>query len=201
MGQALDFQLESTLKSRTYGQPFNKTQKVTTPAYRIEHLSRLLVTNAQGEHILPWALNDVLYCHQHPAATSRYEMRVIQTSQKPGNLKESVQMSEQHLSSGIWIATPAGSSAAIISYGQPVLPLHARTFLVSARELYGQKSTPRLSSFALNGATEALEVFSHMRHSLVCADGPDSCKELGFGSTIRLTLPHTGLLGLVVKNP
>ena len=68
------------------------------------------------------ALNDVLIAHQHPAATSRYLVRLGR-------------ISETHRSSGLWVSTPAGSTAGIRSSGGAVLPLRSRRLQFRAREL------------------------------------------------------------------
>ena len=53
-------------------------------------------------------LNDILICHQNPAAVSRYYLSI-------GNIKE------EQRSSGLWVAAPAGSSGAIQSAGGKIL--------------------------------------------------------------------------------
>src|SRR5205085_3194359 len=63
------------------------------------------VTRIEAEvagHRLPPALNDFLLAHQQPAATSRYRLRLGPRA-------------EDHRSSGLWVATPAGSTAGIHS--------------------------------------------------------------------------------------
>jgi NAD+ kinase len=58
-----------------------------------------------GETPLPYlALNDVLFCQVCPAASSRYILSLGEEA-------------ERHVSSGVWVATPSGSSSAILSAG------------------------------------------------------------------------------------
>src|SRR5205814_3511997 len=60
-------------------------------------------------------LNEALFCHASPAATSRYILRVT----SPDGTSEE----EEQKSSGMWIGPAAGSTAAQRSAGGRVLPL------------------------------------------------------------------------------
>ena len=78
------------------------------------------------------ALNDVLITHPHPAATSRYELQIGKRA-------------EEQKSSGLWIATPAGSTGAVAASGGRPLPWTSRTLQYRVREAYkGRLSKPRL---------------------------------------------------------
>ncbi len=68
-------------------------------------------------------LNEALFCHSSPAATSRYELR-------QGRARE------EQRSSGFWIGPAAGSTAALRSAGGKVLPLASRTLQLVVREPY-----------------------------------------------------------------
>jgi NAD+ kinase len=58
-----------------------------------------------GRSALPHlALNDMLFCQRCPAASSRYTLAVNGRT-------------ERHISSGVWISTPSGSTSAIFSAG------------------------------------------------------------------------------------
>ncbi len=69
------------------------------------------------------ALNDLLVCHSNPPAMSHYTVTV-------GSRTE-----DQH-SSGVWVATAAGSTGAIQSAGGRPLPLLSRQLKYQPRELY-----------------------------------------------------------------
>lgn len=69
------------------------------------------------------ALNDILVAHEQPAATSRYRIHLGRRA-------------EDHRSSGLWIATSAGSTAGIRSAGGQVMQLGERRLQFRARELY-----------------------------------------------------------------
>ena len=79
-------------------------------------LSRIRVT-VDGEPAHWPALNDVLFAHANPAATSRYLLRIGDVA-------------EVQKSSGIWISTSAGSTGAIRSAGGECMDLSDRKSVV-----------------------------------------------------------------------
>jgi len=89
--------------------------------------SRLVakITSAKtGQSILSEpVLNDFLFCNANPAATTRYYITL-------GTLTESQK------SSGVWISTPTGSSAAIKAAGGSVESPEQRRFQFCVRELF-----------------------------------------------------------------
>lgn len=74
----------------------------------------------------PPALNDILYAATSPAATTRYLLSF-------GNQEE------WHRSSGVWIATPAGSTAAIGAAGGQQMDLGASALQYFVREPYAAR--------------------------------------------------------------
>src|SRR4029434_11165662 len=75
-------------------------------------LARMQVTI--NDRLLPYyALNDLLVAHANPAAMTSYTIQL-------GTI------SEPQRSSGLWIATAAGSTAAIRAAGGRMLPLRSR---------------------------------------------------------------------------
>lgn len=105
----------------------------------IERMPRLALCldDCPVEHHI---LNDCLFTNQNPAAMTRY---VIDTDGAR----------EYHYSSGVWIATGAGSTAAIHSAGSTPVDAHQPCLLFRVREPYhgrhrlhilaGQSSPPR----------------------------------------------------------
>ncbi len=155
---------------------------------RVQEVRRLKVVTSQG-HSLPLGLNDLLLCNRHPAATSRYQLSV--TSSRNAE-------SEKQLSSGIWISAPAGSTAAISSYGLPRLELNSQQYLLAVREPYvALGASLRLEKRVLDGRHDALTLFCRMRQGMVCVDGPDASALLGFGESVRISLPDSSRLNLV----
>lgn len=141
---------------------------------------------------LPLALNDVLLCHKHPAASSRYEISVLQN--------ETVRANEKQVSSGVWLSTFLGRSAAIASYDFHNVPHEPAYVYVAARELYRPFSEElKLGHFFIDGEKEFLSISSRMRQGLVCVDGPDFCAPFGFGDRIEVSLPEHAALSLIVQ--
>jgi NAD+ kinase len=107
----------------------------------------------------PPALNDVLVANCNPAATTRYTLVA-------GN------RTERHRCSGLWISTPAGSTAGIRSAGGVVLPLHMPLLQYLVRE-------PAISPLAhyellrgVRNLDEGIVVMSEMYEGFIYVDGP-----------------------------
>ena len=157
---------------------------------RVVSVRRLRLKIDDKNHI-PLALNDILITHLHPAATSRYQLSLL-------NDKNETLHAEKQLSSGLWISTAAGSTAAIASYGFPPEPLSSNCMLGAVREPYAvQGQENKLNKFILNGDKESLSVFSRMRQGIVCLDGPDFSLQFGFGETLQVTSPKSASLQLI----
>lgn len=136
-------------------------------------LTRMKVT-LNGKVIAKRVLNDALFCHASPAATSRYIMTF-------GDI------TEEHKSSGFWIGPAAGSTAAQRSAGGKILPLTSSDLQLVAREPYtprGQKY--RLKSF-LVAPGASVTVRSKMREGAMFFDGPEERVSPAFGDTIVFT--------------
>jgi NAD+ kinase len=108
-------------------------------------------------------LNDALFCHEIPAATSRYIVRVTQGD---GHVEE-----EEQRSSGLWVGPAAGSTAALRSSGGRVLPLASHKIQYVVREPY----TPLGERLALSRGTideeGSLVVLNKMREAKLFLDG------------------------------
>lgn len=108
-------------------------------------------------------LNDALFCHEIPAATSRYILRVTQGDRHVDE--------EEQRSSGIWVGPAAGSTAAQRSAGGRVLPLASRKIQYVVREPY----TPTGDRLALSRGTideeGSLVLSSKMREAKLFLDG------------------------------
>ena len=119
--------------------------------------------------ILPPALNDVLIAHEQPAATSRYRLRLGRRA-------------EDHRSSGLWVATAAGSTAGIRSAGGQAMPLDAHRLQFRARELY---RAPGYGSSLESGFVEPgekLVVESAMAPGWLFIDGARIAVRFPFGA-------------------
>jgi NAD+ kinase len=130
-------------------------------------------------------LNDALYCHESPAATSRY-------------ILEYAGDQERQMSSGVWIGPAAGSTAAIRSAGGKVLPTGSQRIQFVIREPYrGVDNKYRLVK-GMVPPGEDLRITSRMTKGRIFLDGTQKVYSIGIGDRIRMTLsdePLT-LLGL-----
>ncbi len=150
-------------------------------------LVRRLISRTSTGTSLPYALNDIYFGHQHPASASRYTIHVEGPQSR----------FEKQLSSGVWISTPAGSTAAIRSYGLGLLEPTAHHFLLAVREPYNPPGHQlHLTRLNLDGDSEHITLFSRMRHGIVCVDGPVTACILGFGESLEIGLGREGLLKL-----
>lgn len=149
-------------------------------------LSRLRIT-LNGRSLEPLALNDVLVAHEDPSTMSRYRLQI-------GRRRE-VQKS-----SGLWIATAAGSSSAVLAAGGTRLAWSARRFQYRPRELYhGRLSRCRLTGGILLSRA-AVQVTWLMREGVAYLDGPHVRHPLRFGDRLVVTLsPHHPLRVLGIQ--
>ncbi|MEO1269415.1 MAG: NAD(+)/NADH kinase [Myxococcota bacterium] len=133
----------------------------------------------------PPVLNDILIADGNPAATSRYILEVASHR-------------EEHRSSGIWVSTPAGSTAAIRSAGGIVLPLGSQLLQYLVREPY----LPPHGRYNLLGGVQpigdGLTVISRMRTGCVFLDGPHAVYNVAMGDRIAIsgTAPPLVILGV-----
>jgi len=134
-------------------------------------------------------LNDALYCHESPAATSRY-------------ILEFDGEQERQMSSGVWVGPAAGSTAAIGSAGGKVLPTGSQKIQFVVREPYrGVNNRYRLIKGMVSPG-EDLVITSRMTMGRIFLDGTQKVYPVGIGDRVRMTLsdePLT-LLGLDPRN-
>ena len=121
------------------------------------------------------ALNDVLLCHQNPAATSRYLVQL--------NGYE-----EEQKSSGVWIASASGSTAAIGSAGGMVLPPRSRRIQFLVREPYLRDSSGYRLRRGFLSPRQRLVFASKMDKGLVFIDGHHITYPFGFGERLSFGL-------------
>ncbi|HEX4950121.1 MAG TPA: NAD(+)/NADH kinase [Blastocatellia bacterium] len=135
-------------------------------------LARLAVT--LDDKLLPEpALNDVLIAHDCPAATTRY-------------LIELNGVSEEQRSSGIWVATAAGSTAGIKSAGGKRMPLGSERLQYLVRELYREPQRSYALTHGFLAPHETLIVASKMQDAHIYIDGARTAYEFPFGARLRL---------------
>ena len=135
-------------------------------------------------------LNEALFCHASPAATSRYILRV---SEPDGAYEE-----EEQKSSGLWIGPAAGSTAAQRSAGGRVMPLASTKVQYVVREPYapyGHRMRLTLGRVE-DGGTLALR--NKMPQAKLFLDGEHNVHDVAIGDvvTMRRSEEFVTVLGL-----
>lgn len=126
-----------------------------------------------GRAVGPLALNDVLVVHDDPATMSRYRLRI--------GAREEFQKS-----SGLWVASAAGSSSAVLAAGGRRLPWTSRKFQYRPRELYrGRLSRYRLTGGVLTPRAH-VRVTWLMRRGSLFIDGPHVRIPLRFADQLKI---------------
>ncbi len=140
-------------------------------------LPALELTRAQisldGEVVSRRVLNDVLFCHECPAATTRY-------------LIEHREIEEEHKSSGIWVGPAAGSTAAQRSAGGRVLPPSSTQIQYVVREPYMPNGTRYNLVKGLVEAGEQLLITSKIHGGRLYVDGPHLRRKVELGSEVAI---------------
>ena len=120
-------------------------------------------------------LNDVLFCADNPAMTSRYKLRWPDGE-------------ELQRSSGIWISTPAGSTSALASAGGPTLPLTAKQFAFLIREPYAPPGSSVRFRSAVLTEKQNFSIENRTREASVFLDGSHRRYSVNFGQRIDIGL-------------
>jgi NAD+ kinase len=142
-------------------------------------------------------LNDALFCHEVPAATSRYILTVI-----PGGSGSPPAYEEEQKSSGLWIGPAAGSTAAQRSAGGHILPLASHRIQYVVREAYTPLGKPLSLSRGTIDDGGSIVLRSKMRQAKLFLDGPHVVHEVGLGDVVTLRRSDEALtvLGLSRAN-
>lgn len=150
-----------------------KLPKILSGISRVIQLSRLEIC-VNGKRLPVLALNDVLFANNSPGATSRYLIRV---GRKP----------EAQKSSGVWIATAAGSTAGISAAGGKKLPLLSEKIQYLVREPF---KPLRHSGYRSIGGVLAekagIRFVSKMSRASIFIDGMQDVLPVRFGDRIRV---------------
>jgi NAD+ kinase len=115
-------------------------------------------------------LNEALYSHSSPAATSRYILHVGRRH-------------EEQRSSGLWIGPAAGSTAAQHSAGGRVLPLSSSNLQLVVREPYSPYGKYQLLKLVVGGRA-VISVQSKMDNASLYLDGPHRTVSVRLGDLV-----------------
>lgn len=122
------------------------------------------------------ALNDFLFAAASPAATTRYRIAFLNRI-------------ESHRSSGIWISSATGSTAAIGAAGGIPMEADERNFQFLVRELYHRKEEGLLITHGFADPEKDLFwIENHCPAALLALDGEKIIIKINFGDVIRFSL-------------
>jgi NAD+ kinase len=144
-----------------------------------------------NDHVLhSRVLNEALFCHASPAATSRYILRLTYADEKFDE--------EEQKSSGLWIGPAAGSTAAQRSAGGRVLPLTSRRIQYVVREPYRAAGRELHLMTGLVDEDGSITLRSKMRQAKIFLDGHHNEYDVEMGDVITLRRSEESLtvLGL-----
>lgn len=138
-----------------------------------------------GQLVSRHVLNDALFCHASPAATSRYILSF-------GDVEE------EQRSSGFWIGPAAGSTAAQRSAGGDVLPLDSEELQLVVREPYTPEGRPLRVTRLIVPPGEEVVVRSKMHDAKLFLDGPGESDSVAMGDVLsfRRSAESLVLLGM-----
>lgn len=133
-------------------------------------LARMEVT-VDARTVSKRVLNEALFCHAIPAATSRY---IVGHGRRR----------EEQRSSGLWVSTAAGSTGAIRSAGGRILPLGSDRLQMVTREPYEGDGEPYAFKRLIVEGGKTLSVKSKMNDARLFLDGPFRQVKVKLGETI-----------------
>ena len=132
-----------------------------------------------GERLKP-ILNDVLIANNNPAATARF---VVEHQGESLTFK----------SSGAWVSTPAGSTAAMRSAGGRVQTLDEKELQFKVREAYWPSRKIEEKEHFFVAENDSVRVESRMRKGSIFLDGPHRRYAFPTGSSLLLKASDTPL--------
>jgi NAD+ kinase len=150
-------------------------------------LTRMRV-DVDGRCVSSRVLNEALFCHAIPAATSRYILRV-------GRRRE------EQRSSGIWVGTAAGSTGALHSAGGRIMALGSSALQLVVREPYTPVGMPFRMQRAEVTPGKQIVVQNKMHDACLFLDGPFKRVSVALGETMAFSASHEALnvLGLSAR--
>jgi len=141
---------------------------------KVKSYQRMMLTVSNDKLSSIHVLNDILMCHSNPAAISRYYLTV-------GKIRE------EQRSSGIWISTAVGSSAAMHSAGGRLLPPQGKQIQYRPRELFLWKGTRYKLKGGVLTLNKQLSITSFMREGVIYMDGSHYKIPFSFGRSVQIS--------------
>ncbi len=145
-----------------------------------------LQTSINGKKQYFLAVNDILFTNVCPAATSRYDIILDKTK-------------ESQKSSGVWIATARGSTAALQASGGKVQKISDKRFQYCVREPYLFKTGVYRHTQGFVAQTKALVLINRMMQAKLYFDGPIHAVDLKYGDKIKISYGNLPIKMLVPK--
>ncbi len=142
--------------------------------FKSVHRIQACIQKVQGEITLTSspALNEVLFASHHPSSTARYQIQF-------GDLKEFQK------SSGVWVSTAAGSSAAIAASGGELLDLESSQCQFRVRELYQNGHQRRsLGGAVFDPKADLFFIENRSKQAILSIDGSSHDIDLAYGDKV-----------------
>ncbi len=157
----------------TYDQFEEALDRIEQDQASCVEVARLSVRIGEGFTAQP-VLNDVLISNSSPGATSRYLIC----------LRDGI---EDHKSSGVWVATAAGSTAVIRGAGGKILPVKSKRFQFVVREPYVPYGQKVKLLRGILGVDEELLIQSKMRKGKLFLDGSHRISPFPVGEKVVIS--------------
>lgn len=122
--------------------------------------------------------NDVLVSDQNPASIYRFDIVV------DGKKKEYIE------SSGIWISTAAGSTAATFAAGGSMMKMNDNRLQYVVRETYYYRTKIR----SIKGFAKTIEINPHSPNGFIYLDGPRCRHKVDMGSRVCFSISNHPLM-------
>ncbi len=168
------------LCSITYNQFPKKLAEILDNKYKVKDLLRMKIQiNGQPLPIEP--INDILFTNYSPAATSRYIAKY--------NGRR-----EDQKSSGIWVSTPLGSTAAMhAAGGNKQRPNDNRLQFFVREPFFPGKTNPYKIIHEFLAKKQKLKIMTKMLKSRIYLDGPTVYYSMEYGDELSVSLSKNTL--------
>lgn len=140
----------------------------------------LMKIAVNGKELPVSAVNDVLFTNISPAATSRYRLKFDGKT-------------EEQKSSGVWVATATGSTAAIYAAGGDKMIPGDKRLQFATREPYQGNFHPYELTHGFVAPGKKITLANLMVHAKIYVDGPTNSFDLEYGDEVACSLSRKTL--------